>query len=92
MLVYITPMIRRMRCAEHRRLLGLYADATGRLSELTATLADAAATYERDAFDRTWEKCEEARQLCVDIRRQLYEHVEEHRCTEQLGRRGSMKP
>ena len=80
MLVYNTAMIQRMRCSEHRRLLGLYADATGKLSELTSSLADTAASYERNAFDRTWEKCEDARQLCVNIRRQLYEHVAEHRC------------
>src|SRR5436190_20583609 len=70
----------RMKCPEHRRLLTLYADATGDLWELTSMLADAASSYESDAFARAWEQCEGARQLCGDIRQQMYDHLERHRC------------
>lgn len=73
-------MIRRMPCAERKRLLEIYAEATHKLSLLTHELADLATSYERDAFDRGWEHCEEARKVCSDIRALLYAHVAEHRC------------
>jgi hypothetical protein len=80
-------MIRQMQCAEWRRLLNLYAEATRKLSELTRPLADAALSYERNAFDRAWEVCEGARQLCADIRRQMREHLESHGCGTPLRQR-----
>ncbi len=70
----------RMKCPEYRRLLGLYADATGELWEITSTLAEIAISYESDAFARAWEQCEAARQLCGEIRRQMYDHLDKHHC------------
>jgi hypothetical protein len=61
-------------------LLRLYSDATTRLSEAVNGLAETANSYERESFDRTWERCEEARFLCTQIQHQIYEHLKEHRC------------
>jgi hypothetical protein len=82
-------MIQQMQCCEQRRLLTLYAEATNKLSAMTSALANAAVSYERDAFDRAWEKCEAARRLCGDIRCLMYEHIDEHRCGLQLPSRRS---
>jgi hypothetical protein len=81
----------RMKCPEYRRLLTLYADATGELWEITAALADIASSYESDAFSRAWEQCEGARKLCADIRRQMYEHLERHRCALNVGTGGAVQ-
>jgi hypothetical protein len=69
-----------MPCTERARLLRLYSDATTRLSEAVTGLAETANSYEREAFDRTWERCEEARFLCTQIQHQIYDHLKEHRC------------
>ncbi len=81
----------RMKCPEYRRLLTLYADATGDLWELTSMLADAATSYESDAFARAWEQCESARQFCADIREQMYEHLERHHCALNLNSGGTVR-
>jgi hypothetical protein len=70
----------RMKCPEYRRLLTLYADATGELWDMTTQLSTIATSYESDAFARAWEQCEAARTLCGDIRRQMYEHLDRHHC------------
>ncbi len=76
-----------LRCAERARLLDLYTAATGDFSYLVAKLGDIALSYEIDAFNRAWEQCEEARKYCADIRRQIYSHLDEHRCALEVGQR-----
>jgi hypothetical protein len=71
-------------CAERARLLDLYSSATGDFSYQVARLGDIALSYETDAFNRAWEQCENARQYCADIRKQIYTHVEEHGCALEL--------
>lgn len=70
----------RMPCSERKRLLNLYSHATAQLSMMVSALAEHAASYENEAFDRAWEHCEEARYLCSQVQQQLYAHVTEHRC------------
>ena len=79
-------MIRQMPCPERSRLLDLYAQATSELSHLVNALAEIALGYKREAFDRAWEQCEEAQKLCLDIRRQMYAHMNEHRCALEVPR------
>ena len=73
-------MATRMFCPERKRLLNIYSQATAQLSMLVSNLAEQAGSYEAAAFDRAWERCEEARFLCSQIEQQLYEHLREHRC------------
>jgi hypothetical protein len=77
--------VREMRCTEQKRLLDLYSEATAKLSDLSIILARTALSYEREAFERAWERCEDARALCAGIRKEMYHHIELHRCALQLG-------
>jgi hypothetical protein len=70
---------------EQKRLLTLYSEATAKLSDLAIILAGTALSYERDAFERAWEHCEDAGALCARIRKEMYLHIELHRCALQLG-------
>jgi hypothetical protein len=74
-----------MRCLEQRRLLRRYSEATAKLSDMAVVLAGSALSYEREAFERAWKKCEDARVLCARIREEMYLHLESHRCALQLG-------
>ena len=76
--------VQRMRCAEQKRLLDLYSEATAKLSDLVIILAGTALSYERDAFERAWERCEDARAICTGIRGEMYRHIEIHQCALQL--------
>ncbi|MDR3698378.1 MAG: hypothetical protein P4L56_02005 [Candidatus Sulfopaludibacter sp.] len=79
--------VRQFSCAERARLLDLYSSATGDFSYLVARLGDIALSYEIDAFNRAWEQCENARKYCADIRKQIYSHLDEHRCALELRER-----
>ena len=73
-------MVTRMFCPERLRLLNIYSQAAAQLSMQVSELADKAGSYEAAAFDRAWERCEEARCLCGQIEQQMYDHLREHRC------------
>jgi len=77
--------VQKMRCVEQRRLLRLYSEATAKLSDLSIILAGTALSHERDAFQSAWERCEDALALCAGIHREMYLHMENHRCALQLG-------
>jgi hypothetical protein len=67
-------------CPERQRLLEAYGKATAVLFEKGRLLSAAAASYEADMFQRSWDVCEAARQQCADIRHELSAHMREHGC------------
>ncbi len=80
-------MIRRMPCRERYRLMQIYSNAAGKLSQAVAVLRDSAMSCDSETFDRAWERCEELSVLCADIRTEIYDHIRAHHCALELGRR-----
>ena len=67
-------------CSERQRLLDAYSEASRDLFQGGRALAAAATSYEADAFQRLWDRCESARQRCAGIRHQLTTHMHDHGC------------
>ena len=67
-----------MECAERSALLRQYEQATVRLVEVTQELARVAGSYEVDAWQRVWKKCDEANRRCAELRSQINEHLRYH--------------
>jgi len=67
-----------MECAERSALLRQYEQATVRLVEVTQELARVAGSYEVDAWQRVWKKCDEANRRCTELRSQINEHIRNH--------------
>ena len=67
-----------MACAELSALLRQYEQATVRLIEVTQELARVARSYDADAWQRAWGRCDEATRRCIELRRQIAEHLRNH--------------
>lgn len=76
-----------MPCRERYRLMQIYSEAAGKLSQAIAVLRDSAMSCDSETFDRAWERCEELSVLCGDIRTEIYDHIRVHHCALELRRR-----
>ena len=68
-------------CLERSRLLEEYANAIAKFAELGRDLSNVAISYEADAFKKAWDRCDKARQVCVELRHMLTQHMMEHGCS-----------
>ena len=73
-------MARIATCPERQRLLDAYGRAASDLFQQGRALAALAVSYEADLFQRSWDRCECARQHCASIRHELTTHMQEHGC------------
>jgi hypothetical protein len=67
-------------CPERQKLLDAYGEATREFILRGRELAATALSYETDLFQRAWDRCEDARRRCADVRHQLVTHMEDHSC------------
>lgn len=67
-------------CPERQRLLNSYGEATKAFYLRGRELTDVALSYESDIFQRAWDRCENARQRCADLRHELVAHMQDHSC------------
>ena len=70
----------RMQCTEWRRLLDLYVTSSAKHLECIAALSHSAVSAQAHSFDRDWEECEVACALSSGIKKQMYEHLQQHQC------------
>jgi hypothetical protein len=67
-------------CSERQKLLDAYGAATREFILRGRELATTALSYEADIFQGAWDRCEDARRRCADLRHQLVAHMEDHSC------------
>jgi len=57
--------------AKRRALLERYQEATTELFELSRELSKVLGSYEMDAWQKAWQRCEETSRICDDLRQQI---------------------
>jgi hypothetical protein len=69
------PDWRRLDCAECKRLIGLYREATGAWARLNNSLLNAAISYEADMFRKSLADCRAMAEKCSQTRHDFRHHI-----------------
>jgi hypothetical protein len=59
-------------------LLRHYGEATSEFARRSSELTKAGRSYEQDIFQHLWDRAEDARRLCVSLRKELTHHLTTH--------------